>query len=163
MHRAHGVRGELAVELLTDRNDRLAPEAQVRAGDHWLTVESSRRLPDRWLVAFHGITDRTAAEALAHRPLFAAADDAGDPDALWVHELIGAEVIDQHGVHRGRCVAVVANPAHELLELESGALVPIVFVGDVTVGEPGRVITVTVPDGLFDAGDDAVDDPGATS
>lgn len=146
VHRAHGVRGELAVELLTDRTDRLDVGARVRAGDRWLTVLASRQLPDRWLVRFDGIDDRTAAEAIAHQPLFALADDGGAADALWVHELIGTTVVDQHGVDRGACVAVVANPAHDLLELASGALVPAVFIAGVEDG----IVRVTVPDGLFD-------------
>jgi 16S rRNA processing protein RimM len=44
-------------------------------------------------------------------------------------------------------VSVLANPAHELLELESGALVPIVFVRSCEDG----VTVVAVPDGLFEA------------
>jgi 16S rRNA processing protein RimM len=40
----------------------------------------------------------------------------------------------------------VANPASDLLELESGALVPVAFVVD---RAPGR-ITIDPPDGLFD-------------
>lgn len=145
-HRAHGVRGELNVELLTDREDRLTAGSQLRLAGRWLTVESSRKLPGRWLVRFAGITDRTAAERVANTPLFAAADDGGDPDALWVHDLVGCAVVDQHGINRGECVAVVANPAHDLLELASGALVPVVFVDNVTDG----VVSVVVPDGLFD-------------
>lgn len=153
VHRAHGVRGELAVELFTDRAERLADGASVRVGDRWMTITASRQLPDRWLVSFDGVDHRTAAEALSHRPLFAVADDGGEPDALWVHDLIGTRLVDQHGVDRGECVAVVANPAHDLLELSSGALVPVVFVDEVVDG----AVRVTVPDGLFD---DPVDEAG---
>jgi 16S rRNA processing protein RimM len=46
----------------------------------------------------------------------------------------------------GRCTGVVANPASDLMELESGALVPVAFVVDHL---PGRV-TIDPPDGLFD-------------
>ncbi len=63
-----------------------------------------------------------------------------------MHELIGAEVFDKAGARLGSVTAVEANPAHDLLVLDSGALVPIVFVlehGD------GRVV-VDVPEGLFD-------------
>ena len=43
-------------------------------------------------------------------------------------------------------MSVIANPASDILELESGALVPTVFV----VSNHDGVITVDVPDGLFD-------------
>ena len=46
------------------------------------------------------------------------------PGEVWVHELIGAEVRDRAGAVLGRVVAVEANPAHDLLVLDSGALDP---------------------------------------
>jgi 16S rRNA processing protein RimM len=74
------------------------------------------------------------------------AEPLDDPDALFVHELIGADVVEVSGKRRGRCVAVVANPAADLLELESGALVPVVFV---TETRPGTIV-IDPPLGLFD-------------
>jgi 16S rRNA processing protein RimM len=44
------------------------------------------------------------------------------------------------------CVSVLANPAADLLELESGALVPSNFV----VSNADGVIVVDAPEGLFD-------------
>ena len=69
-----------------------------------------------------------------------------DPDELWVHELIGAAVVEADGTPRGTCVAVVENPAADLLELDSGALVPVVFVVDQT---PERIV-IDPPPGLFE-------------
>ncbi|MEZ5247778.1 MAG: hypothetical protein R2713_00735 [Ilumatobacteraceae bacterium] len=63
-----------------------------------------------------------------------------------MHDLIGARVADQTGADRGVCVAVVDNPAHDLLELDTGHLVPVTFVVSVADGQ----ITVDAPDGLFD-------------
>jgi 16S rRNA processing protein RimM len=72
-----------------------------------------------------------------------------DPEELWVHQLIGSRLVDQAGVDRGRVVEVLANPASDLLELDSGALVPVRFVTGVV---PGERVDVEVPDGLFDLG-----------
>ncbi len=69
-----------------------------------------------------------------------------DPDALWVHELIGAEVVDPAGQPLGTVTAVEANPASDLLVLRRGALVPLRFV---VSRAPGRV-TVDLPAGLLD-------------
>jgi 16S rRNA processing protein RimM len=74
------------------------------------------------------------------------AEPLDDPDALWVHELIGAEVVEVSGRARGICVAVVANPAADLLELDSGALVPVVFV----TGRDDGTIVIDPPEGLFE-------------
>ncbi|HQV57126.1 MAG TPA: ribosome maturation factor RimM [Ilumatobacteraceae bacterium] len=144
--RAHGVRGELAVELITDRAERLAVGARVRVGDDWKTIRSSRSTAKHWLVAFEGIDDRTAAERFAHRLLYAVADQGGDDDAVWVHDLIGCAVVDQYGTDRGSVTAVVDNPAGYLLELDSGALVPMRFINEHHAGR----IAVDTPDGLFD-------------
>lgn len=149
--RAHGVRGELYVSLITDRVERLAPGARLLAGSRWLTVvESREQQRQKWLVRFDGVADRTAAEKLTNSTLLAeplpdvGADDDGD--ALWVHELIGSRVVDHQGIVRGMCVAVLDNPAHDILELDSGALIPVTFVVSCTAG----ITSVDPPDGLFD-------------
>jgi len=144
--RAHGVNGQVYVSLLTDRVERLAPGARLLAGSQWLTVIESRLQQQRWLVRFEGVADRTAAEKLTNSTLLAEPLAVDDHDALWVHDLIGSRVIDQDGIDRGTCVAVVDNPAHDMMELDSGALVPVTFVVDCRDG----VATVDTPEGLFD-------------
>jgi 16S rRNA processing protein RimM len=140
----HGLKGLVHVDLSTDRIERLAVGTRLLAGDEWLTVASAARHGTAWLVRFEGIDDRTAAEGIASRIL--RAEPIDDPDALWVHELVGAPVRERDGTGRGRCVAVIANPAHDLLELDSGALVPVAFVVEVVDG----TIVIDPPDGLFD-------------
>jgi 16S rRNA processing protein RimM len=144
--RAHGVRGELYVSLITDRIERLAVGGRLLAGSRWLTVVESRQQQKRWLVRFEGVEDRTAAERLTNTPLQAEAVDDDRDDALWVHELIGSRVVDRQGVERGTCVAVIDNPAHDILELDSGALIPVIFVESCLAG----TVTVDPPEGLFD-------------
>lgn len=145
IRRAHGLRGEVFVQLTSDSDRRVAPGAELVAGDETLVVESSRRASNgRRVVKFAGIGDRTSAESYANRVL--RGRPLVDPDALWVHELIGRRVVELDGTDRGECVAVLANPAADLLELESGALVPSNFV----VSNVDGVITVDAPDGLFD-------------
>jgi 16S rRNA processing protein RimM len=145
--RAHGVRGEVYVSLITDRVERIAPGARLLAGSQWLTVAESREQQrQRWLVRFDGVDDRTAAEKLTNAILVAEPLVDDSDDALWVHDLIGSRVVDRQGVDRGTCVAVIDNPAHDILELDSGALVPVTFV----VTCSGGVTTIDPPEGLFD-------------
>jgi 16S rRNA processing protein RimM len=144
IRRAHGLRGQVNVDLGSDRPERLAPGARWWARDRWWTVESASAHQDRWLVTLVELDDRNDAQRLTNTPIYA--EPLQDADELWVHELIGALVVEADGTERGRCVAVVANPAADLLELESGALVPVVFV----VGhEQGRVV-IDPPAGLFE-------------
>ena len=64
MGRAHGIRGEVAVALTTDRLERVAPGSVLWAGERRLEVRSSRPHRGRHLVAFEGVADRSEAEAL---------------------------------------------------------------------------------------------------
>jgi len=148
--RAHGVRGEIYVDLLTDRTERVAVGARLKAGDKWLTVAAARRAADRWLVKFDEIPDRTAAEAHSGMRLSAEPLPASDHEGLYVHELVGATVAGVDGTEYGRCTSVLANPAHDILELENGGLVPVVFIQSVTGhGDSGRIV-IDPPEGLFD-------------
>lgn len=141
----HGLQGELVVKLITDRTERLSSGSELWTGRGPLRVVSSRPHQDRWLVTFAGVNSREAAESWSRVPLLAAAID--DPDALFIHELIGLTVIDAAGVTRGSVVEVQANPASDLLVLDTGALVPLTF----AVGQPdGGVLRVDTPDGLFE-------------
>jgi 16S rRNA processing protein RimM len=144
IRRAHGLRGQVAVELVTDRLERLAPGTRWHARGGWLTVTGASPHQSRWLVTFEEITDRTTAQRYTNTPVYA--EPLDDPDELWVHDLIGAAVVETDGTPRGSCVAVVANPAADLLELDTGALVPVVFVVE---RSPGRVV-IDPPPGLFD-------------
>lgn len=147
--RPHGVRGDVFVDLTTDRVERVAVGSRLSTGDRWLTIERSAPANRRWRVHFAGVDDRTAAERLTGTVLFAEPID--DPGVLWIHDLIGATVVETDGTVRGRCVAVIDNPAADLLELDSGALVPATFVVEIgTVPDGTTMVTVEVPDGLFD-------------
>jgi 16S rRNA processing protein RimM len=142
--KAHGIRGEVMVRLTTDRTERVEPGAVLQSKRGPMTVVSSRPHQRDWIVLFEGVPDRNAAEEL--RGLKLLAEPLDDPDALWVHELVGSVVVDAEGVERGRVTALEPNPASDLLVLDSGALVPLNFV---TERGDGRVV-VDPPPGLFD-------------
>lgn len=147
--RAHGLAGEVSVQLSTNVEGRLAPGTSLVVGDEQMVVVTSRPHQQRWLVKFDGCTDRGAAERLRGRSVSApAAADPDDPDALFVHQLIGATVIDSTGRAVGTVVEVIENPAADLLSLDGGALLPLNFVAEVADGTV--VLVDDVPDGLFD-------------
>lgn len=143
--KSHGVRGEVVVFLVTDRTDRLTPGSVFVTDRGELTLVGSKVFGDRFIVRFAGVDDRNAADALRGVAL-RAEPLADDPDAFWVHELIGALVVEVDGTERGVVESVEANPAADLLVLSSGALVPMTFVQSF---DDGRVI-VDPPAGLFD-------------
>jgi len=145
--RAHGLRGEVAVDLWTDQVQRLEPGSVLRAGPRELRVVTARTAGgDRYVVSFEGVGDRSAAEALHGLEL--AAEPLEVPGALWVHELVGALVRDAAGAELGRVAAMEANPASDLLVLESGGLIPARFI--IGHDPAAGTVDVDIPQGLLD-------------
>jgi len=154
VHKAHGLKGDVSVSLTTDRFERVAPGSRLFVDDvEHEVARSTAQPPDRWIVGFAGVTDRTGAEALRGARLTAEPLDA-EEDELWVHELVGATVSLLDGTAVGVVEAVQDNPAHELLVLDTGDLVPVVFVTDAS-DLPERVV-IDPPEGLLSS-----DDPDA--
>ena len=142
----HGLRGDVIVSLTTNRHERVAVGSVLHADDgRAFEVVRSSAHRGRWIVTFDGVDGIDAAEALRDTPL--SAPPLEDPDALWVHDLIGSVVEDATGVELGRVRSVEANPASDLLVLEDGGLIPLRFV---TGSVPGSRVTVDLPDGLLD-------------
>ena len=136
----------MVVQLWTDLIERLDPGSVLSAPGGDLTVESARPFQDRWIVQFEGVVDRSQAERLRGVELEAEAVEI--PGKLWVHELVGAKVVDVHGVELGSVKAVEANPASDLLVLESGGLIPLRFVTENDAA--ARTLVVDIPEGLLE-------------
>jgi 16S rRNA processing protein RimM len=135
------------VQLWTDQLSRLSPGSALVSARGVLTVASSKPFgEERFIVQFEGVEGRTAAEQL--RGVELEAEPVEVPGVLWVHELEGATVCDATGTELGRVKAVEANPASDLLVLESGGLIPAIFI---TSHDPAaRTVHVDIPDGLLD-------------
>ena len=94
---------------------------------------------------FVGVTDRNVVERLTNSDVYGEAID--DPSVVWVHQLVGSVVTDASGTQFGTCVGVIDNPAHPIMELDNGFLVPTPFI---VSNENGQVV-IDAPEGLFDA------------
>lgn len=153
--RAHGIRGDVAVEVRTDAPElRFADGAVLRTAAGPLTVQSTAWHSGRLLVRFAGVADRTAAESLRGRELYISAGDRGDPgeDAWWDDDLIGLTAVTPDGaalgtvtdvVHAAQVLVAVTDPAgREVLVPFVRALVPAVDVA-------GGTLVVDPPPGLF--------------
>ena len=159
--RAHGVKGEVAVEVRTDDPDgRFAPGSALVTDPPErgpLTVVRARPHSGRLLVTFDGVADRTAAEALRGTLLTVdSADDPplDDPDEFYDHQLVGLAVVTVGGDTVGEVEEVLHPPGPDLLVVRrpdgTEALVP--FVGDIvpSVDLTGGRLVIDPPDGLLD-------------
>jgi 16S rRNA processing protein RimM len=164
--RAHGLAGEVVVEVRTDRPDERFARGAVllsEPGDRPLTIAGVRRHHGRLLVRFEDAADRTAAEALRGIDLVVEADgperaeasaDADDDDAFYDHELIGLRAVTPDGTSIGTVRAVQHLPAHELLvvarEGAPEALVPFVAAIVPQIDLAAGTLTIVDPGGLLD-------------
>lgn len=146
----HGVRGDVLVALSSDRVERLDPGSVLSSDRGALTVVRSQVHQDRWIVAFEEIVGRDAAETW--RGVVLRGEPVADTpdDELWVHELVGAAVLLPDSSQVGTIESVLGNPASDLLVLDTGVLVPVVFI---TEHERGRV-TIDPPEGLLELNED---------
>lgn len=155
--RAHGLKGEVTVELHTDiPEERLfkGAEFEVQPPEQGpLTVVKTRTQGGRWYVVFEQITSRELADAARGAELTIEAEDSDEDDAWFVHELVGLAAVRPDGTEVGKVVDLQSMPAQDLLIIKqpSGqrAMVPFVdeFVPEVDI-EGGRVV-VTPPYGLL--------------
>jgi 16S rRNA processing protein RimM len=156
-----GIRGEVTVEVRTDAPDVRFADGAVLLTDPEergpLTVESSRDQNGRLIVAFAGVPDRNAAEALRNTMLLVDASDvppSDDPDEFHDTQLMGlrAELVD--GSALGEVADVLHLPHGDVLVVRRDAgtevLVPFVkaIVPDVDVA--GGRLVVDPPQGLLD-------------
>lgn len=133
------------LDLFSDHPLRTGKGAKLWAAGTWYEIASSKKSTDRWLMYFVGVTDRNIVERLTNSDVYGEAID--DPSVVWVHELIGSVVVDTAGNNLGTCTGVIDNPAHPIMELDNGFLVPTPFI---VSNENGRV-EIDAPEGLFDA------------
>jgi 16S rRNA processing protein RimM len=165
--RAHGVRGEVAVELRTDEAERRFAPGQVlgeEGGSGIFTVRSVRDHSGHLLVKFAEIVDRTSAEAVRGALLIASVEPDElplEPEEFYDRQLIGLTVTRQDGVEVGMVGSVLHLPAQDVLEIETASgtrLVPFVaaLVPEVDLNA-GRLTVVAVA-GLLDDREDADED-----
>jgi len=126
--KAHGIRGEVSVEALSELSERFAPGSVLALEDgRTLTVAASRPHQKRLLVKFEEVPDRTAAELLRGRLLLVRSTDAPvlPPDAWWSHELVGCEVVTEEGRALGPVTEVLHHPEQDVWVTER-AMIPAV-------------------------------------
>jgi 16S rRNA processing protein RimM len=159
--RAHGVHGEVTVEVRTDDPDsRYAPGSTLvtdPAERGPLTVERARPRPGGLIVAFAGVTGREEAEALRDTLLLVESETLpalADPDEYYDHELVGLAAVLPSGASLGTVDDVVHGAGGDLLVVRTHEgrehLVPFVRTIVPTVDVPGGRVVVDPPPGLLE-------------
>ena len=150
--KAHGIKGALRVELLTDFPDRFAPGSEVAVAGRPLRVARSEELDGSMLVTFEGISDRTAAEPLAGAyftvPLAEAR--ALPADRYYHFQLVGLTVFDRRQARQlGRVAEVLTYAANDVLRVTDGdheVLIPMIRSVVRSIAPAEGTITVDLPE-----------------
>ena len=157
-----GLRGELKFAPSRIGEDALAEGLEVRATlrdgtVRVLRIRALRRHQGRALLAFEGVADANAAEALVGATVTIARElvELGRGE-YFDDDLAGCALVDAQGSVLAQVAAVEHYPAQDVLIVRTGkgqAMVPLVkaFVKDVDVG--AKRILVELPPGLLDAGE----------
>ena len=99
LRRAHGVRGEMVMEVQTDFPERLKPKTKVFVGKNYrpMTISAARNHTEGMLIKLDGIdTPEDAARYRNQLVYVTAADRPPLPKGqFYVHELIGFDVVDE--------------------------------------------------------------------
>jgi 16S rRNA processing protein RimM len=134
--RPHGTTGAFVVENASDAPERFAAGARLFAGGEVAEVVESKRAGGRPVIRL----DREAARGTALEVDRDALPPPA-PDEYYVFQLVGLEVERGDGTRLGRVVQVEPGVANDVLELDSGLLLPLVeaCVRQVDL-EAGRII-----------------------
>ena len=136
MGKAHGLGGAFVVEDASDDPARFELGATLIVGGESARVEESKRAGNRLVVKLDRKVERGVALAVPRSTL-----PAPEEDEYYVFQLLGLEVVEEGGRVLGRVRDVVPYEANDVLELESGQLLPMVeaCVREVDV-DGGRIV-----------------------
>lgn len=123
--RAHGLRGEVTIEVRTDN-----PEERFAVGNVLttepsnlgpLTIETVRNHNGTYLLSFKGKLDRNQAELLRNATLLAQVDVESShevEDSFHISEIVGLTVKNLEGISIGKVIDVMELPAQDTLVIE---------------------------------------------
>ena len=161
--KAHGVSGELVVEIRTDDPEgRFAPGTRLRARppkdgpEREFVIDSAREHSGRLLVRLAGVGDRSAADTLRGTVFVVDTEELPpieDPDEFYDHQLEGLRVLTTSGTPVGTVAEVLHTAAGELLSVhseEGEVLVPFVSAIVTAVSLEDQTIEIDPPEGLLE-------------
>ena len=150
---AHGLRGEVILDVRSDDPEVLAPGASLEIAGRGaaLTVRSVRVHKDRVLASFEECASREDAEALRGARLLV--EEHEEEDAWYPHQLNGLAARTPGVEDLGTVTGLTPGAAQDLLLVKTPAgtvMVPFVTQLVPTVDVEGGVVIIDAPPGLFD-------------
>ena len=132
--RPHGVDGAFVVEESSDEPGRFDVGAEVLGEGRPARIEISRQVGGRRRAIKLDQPVARGAELAVRRAALAPLPE----DAYYVADLVGLEVLDENDRRVGAVRDVLPGPANDVLELDTGALLPLIEDCIREVDLPGR-------------------------
>src|SRR5215207_783422 len=158
LRRAHGLRGEIILDLHTDFPERLLSGRKLLIGEERrpMTLEGARPHAKGMLIKFTGIDTPEEAGQLRNQWVYVIATDVPSlPEGkLYQHELFGFEVVDDNGNSLGELVEIIETGANDVyvVKNQSGKEILLPAIPSVILGlDPARrSMRVHLIEGLID-------------
>jgi 16S rRNA processing protein RimM len=118
LRRAHGLRGEIIMDLHTDFPERLRSGRKLFVGQERkpMTLSGARPHAKGMLVKFKGVETPEDAGQLRNQWVYVTTTDVPSlPEGkLYQHELFGFEVVDENGNSLGKLVEIIETGANDV-------------------------------------------------
>jgi 16S rRNA processing protein RimM len=169
--RAHGLRGEVTIEVRTDQPELRFADGSVLVTDPEsvgpLKVIHAKNHSGRMLLTFEGIDDRNKAEQVRNTLLLAEVDpeESSGDNEYYDFQLIGCTVEFLDGTQLGEVTDVIHLPAQDLLAFqyqEREILIPFIHQFVPKVDIKNKKIVITPPPDLIDESLADIDESGDT-
>ena len=162
LRRAHGVHGEMVMEVQTDFPERLKPKTKVFVGKDYqpMTIATARNHSEGLLIKLNGVDTPEDAARYRNRLVYVSAADRPPlpKGQFYVHELIGFDVVDEEESLIGKLTEIMQTGANDVYVVTrpdaSEVLLPVISSVVLDIEADRRLIRVHLIPGLLDESDD---------
>lgn len=143
---AHGLKGQVKVELLTSFVDRFQQGARLRLRGEWVEIKAAQLHQNRLLLRLVGVDNRDAAEALQWEYLEGKPEEVElEEDEYVTDDLLGLEVVTIDGKSLGVVDEILPMPAQDVLVVGQ-IMIPTVkqFVREIDLDQ-GKITVELIP------------------
>ena len=155
LQRAHGIKGEIAMQVITDFPERLLKGKKLWIGDSHIQhiIKSIRWKQDLMLLGFEGIDERSGIDVLVNQDVFIQTSALPKlPDGrYYFHQLIGLSIFEKENFI-GKVTEILETGANDVfvISLPGGKelLLPDIKSVILNVDLEEQKIQVAIPDGL---------------
>lgn len=149
---AHGIRGAVKLKSFAAVPADIATYKPLAAADgRGFEILRLKPARDEFIADLKDVRDRNAAEALAGTDLFVDRQHLPAPaeGEFYLADLVG-KVVTAAGQPIGSITGIQNFGAGDLLELDTGELIPVAF-----ISTAGEAVTADLPEGFLDAADES--------